>query len=127
MQVFFQNLVKLEQQGVGVVQQDGRSAVKLMSVGLSHYQGTEMSRDVSHMMIELKLVLSSDSALTRHLKLSRKRLYSVCSDVYKHFKIVARLCSKCQLDVHVLEAIYISRKQPELRIQKEYVRKLYLF
>ena len=126
MQVFFQNLVKLEQQGVGVVHQDGRSAVKLMSVGLSHYQGTEMSRDVSHMMIEIKLVLSSDSAVTRHLKLSPKR-FIVCVVMFtiKHCKIVARARSTCQLDV--LEAIYISRKQPELCIQKEYVRKLYLF
>ena len=49
----------------------------------------------------------------------------VCSDIYKHFKIVARARRKCQLDV--LEAICISRKQPEICIQKEYVRKLYLF
>ena len=68
---------------------------------------------------------NSNSAVTRHLKLSPKCLYSVCSDVYKHRKIVARVCGKCQLDV--LEAIYISRKQPELCIQTAYVRKLYVF
>ena len=71
------------------------------------------------------VVENSDSAVPRHLKSSPKCLYSVCSDVYKHFKIVARARSKCQQDV--LKAIYISRKQPELCIQKEYVRKLYLF
>ena len=65
------------------------------------------------------VVENSDSAVTRHLKSSPKCLYSVCSNVYKHFKFVARARSKCQLDVHVLEAIYISRKQPELCIQKE--------
>ena len=70
------------------------------------------------------VVENSDSAVSRNLKLSPKCLHSVCSNVYKHFKIVARARSKCQLDV--LEAIYISRKQPELCIQKEYVRKLYL-
>ena len=70
------------------------------------------------------VVENSDSAVSRNLKLSPKCLHSVCSNVYKHFKIVARARSKCQLDV--LEAVYISRKQPELCIQKEYVRKLYL-
>ena len=73
------------------------------------------------------VVENSDSAETRHLKSSPKCLYSVCSNVYMHFKIVARARSKCQLDVHVLEAIYIGRKQPELCIQWEYVRKLYFF
>ena len=68
---------------------------------------------------------NSDSAETGRLKISPKCLYCACSDVYKHYKIVARARSKCQLDV--LEAIYISRKQPELCIQKEYVRKLHLF
>ena len=67
-------------------------------------------------------VEDNDSAVTRHLKSSPKCLYNVCSNAYKHFKIVARARSKCQLDV--LEATYISRKQPELCIQKEYVRKL---
>ena len=71
------------------------------------------------------VVENSDSAVTRHLKSSPKCLYSVCSNVYKHFKIVARARSKCQLDA--LEAVYISIKQPELCIQKEYVRELYLF
>ena len=52
------------------------------------------------------VVENSDSAVTRHLKSSPKCLYSVCSNVYKHFKIVARARSKCQLDA--LEAIYIS-------------------
>ena len=70
------------------------------------------------------VVENSVSAVTRHLKLSPTCLHSVCSNVNKHFKIVARARSKCQVDV--LEAIYISRKQPELCIQKEYVRKLYL-
>ena len=71
------------------------------------------------------LVENSDSAVTRHLKSSPKCLFSVCSNVYKHFTIVARARNQCQLDV--LEAIYISRKQSELCIQKEYFRKLYLF
>ena len=71
------------------------------------------------------VVENSDSAVTRHLESSPKCLYSVCSNVYRHFKIVARARSKCQLDV--LEAIYISRKQPELCIQTEYVKKSYFF
>ena len=70
------------------------------------------------------MVENSVFAVTRNLKLSPKCLHSVCSNVYKHFKMVARARSKCQLDV--LEAIYIGRKQPELCIQKEYVRKLCL-
>ena len=48
--------------------------------------------------------------------------------VDKHFKdYTSRLAGarKSQLDVY--KAIYISRKQSELCIQKEYVRKLYLF
>ena len=53
---------------------------------------------------------NSDSAVIRHLKLSAKCLYGVCSDVYKHFKIAARAHWKCQLAV--LEAMYSSRKQP---------------
>ena len=71
------------------------------------------------------VVENSDSAVTRYLKLSPECLYSVCSDEYKHFKIIERARSKCPLDV--LEAIYISRKQPELCIQKEHVRNLYSF
>ena len=46
---------------------------------------------------------NSDSAVIRHLKLSAKYLYGVCSDVYKHFKIVARARWKCRLAV--LEAM----------------------
>ena len=73
------------------------------------------------------MVENSVSAVTRNLKLSPKCLHSVCSNVYKHFKMVARARSKCQLYVlEALEAINISRKQPESCIQKEYVRKLYL-
>ena len=68
---------------------------------------------------------NSDSAEIRHLKLSAKCLHGVRSDVYKHFKTVARARWKCRLAV--LEAMYVSRKQHELCIQKEYVRKLYLF
>ena len=67
----------------------------------------------------------SDSAITKHVKLSPDCLQSVCSNVLSHFSVVARARSKSRLNV--LEEIFIARRKPELCLQKEFVRSLCLF
>ena len=67
----------------------------------------------------------SDSAITKHVKLSPDCLRSVCSNVLSHFSVVARMGSKSHLNI--LEAIFIARLKPELCLQKKFVRSLCLF
>ena len=66
----------------------------------------------------------SDSAITKHEKLSPDCLRSVCSNVLSHLSVVARARSKSH---QCLEAIFIARFKPELCLQKEFVRSLCLF
>ena len=61
----------------------------------------------------LPVIFSSDTVV-ENSDLSPYSLYSACSNMYRHFKIVPRACSKCQL--YVLQAIYISGQQPGLCI-----------
>ena len=72
-------------------------------------------------MVERK----SDFAITKYVKLSQDCLRSVCSNVLSHFSVVARARSKSHLNT--LEAIFIARLNPELCLQKEFVRILCLF
>ena len=67
----------------------------------------------------------SDSATTKHVKLSPDCLRSVCSNVFCHFSVVARARSKSHLNV--LQAMFIARPKPELYLQKEFVKSLCLF
>ena len=67
----------------------------------------------------------SDSAITKHVKLSPDYLRSVCNNVLSHFSVVARARSKSHLNV--LEAIFIARLKPGLCLQKEFAKSLCLF
>ena len=67
----------------------------------------------------------SDSAITKHLKLSPECRRDVCADVLKCFKILARGRSANHLAI--LEALFIDRNKPGLCSQKEHVRCLELF
>ena len=62
----------------------------------------------------------SDSAITKHLKLSPECRSDVCGDVLKRFQILAR--GKSTNHLAILEALFIAQNKPCLCSQKGHVR-----